>query len=269
MPEGDTVWLAARRLHEALAGSRIESSDFRVPQLATASVTGTQVREVLPRGKHLLMRFDDGRTLRSHFRMDGTWHLHRPGARWNGGPAHAIRAHLATTQWHAVGYRLHDLALVATSQEHILVGHLGPDLCADTFDLDEALTRLRQHPELTIGEALLDQRSLAGIGNLYKAESLFLASANPWWSVARADESGVLEAAVGHARRLLLRNRARPSQSTTGEEGRDRAHFVFERTGRPCRRCGARVRRAEQGQAPRSRITYWCPGCQGAGIEPG
>lgn len=265
MPEGDTVWLAARRLHEALAGSAIASSDFRVPQLATASVTGATVTCALARGKHLLVRFDDGRTLRSHFRMDGTWHLHRPGARWNGGPAHAIRAHLATADWHAVGYRLHDLALVPTRDEHALVGHLGPDLCADACDLDEALARLRARPERAIGEALLDQRDLAGIGNLYKAESLFLAAADPWQTVSEADATGTLEAAVGHARRLLLRNRARPSQSTTGEEGRDRAHYVFERAGRPCRRCGTRVRQAEQGAAPRARITYWCPACQGPG----
>lgn len=265
MPEGDTVWLAARRLHEALAGSEVTVSDFRVPQLATASVTGTRVAEVVPRGKHLLIRFDDGRTLRTHFRMDGTWHLHRPGARWDGGPGHAIRVRLATAGWDAVGYRLHDLALVPTARESELVGHLGPDLCQDDFDEAEALARLRARPDRAIGEALLDQRAIAGIGNLYKAESLFLAGADPWSSVGRADADGTLAAAVGHARRLLLRNRARPSQSTTGEEGRDRAHYVFERAGRPCRRCGTVIRRAAQGTPPMARITYWCPACQPAG----
>src|SRR4051812_20486037 len=134
-------------MHAALAGATLRRGEFRVPQLATLDLTGATVREVVPRGKHLLIRFADGRTLRTHFRMDGSWHIYRPGTKWRGGPAYDIRAVLASEAWECIGYRLHDLALVPTADEGQLVGHLGPDLLSPDWDLDEALRRLREQPD--------------------------------------------------------------------------------------------------------------------------
>ena len=115
MPEGDTVWLAAQRMNTALAGGTLRRGEFRIPQLATLDLTGATVREVVPRGKHMLIRLADGRTLRTHFRMDGSWHIYRPGTKWRGGPAYDIRVVLATSDWECVGYRLHDVEIVPTS----------------------------------------------------------------------------------------------------------------------------------------------------------
>ncbi|MDQ1600728.1 MAG: endonuclease, partial [Actinomycetota bacterium] len=128
MPEGDTVWLAGRRLHEALAGRVLTRTDFRVPQLATADLTGRTVTEVVSRGKHLLFRIDDALTLHTHFRMDGTWHLYRHGDRWRGGPEREVRLLLENDTWQAVGYRLPVIELLPRDHEGDAVGHLGPDL---------------------------------------------------------------------------------------------------------------------------------------------
>jgi endonuclease-8 len=261
VPEGDTVWLAAQRMNTALAGATLRRGELRVPQLATVDLAGTTVTEVVPRGKHMLIRFTDGRTLRTHYRMDGSWHIYRPGAPWRGGPGHAIRAVLTTDEWECVGYRLHDVRIVPTSAEHELVGHLGPDVLGPDWDLDEALGRLRQHPDAEIGVALLDQRNLAGIGNLYKVESLFLAGVHPWTRVADvADLAGL----VARARTLMMANKHHPEQSTTGEVRRGQDHWVAGRAGRPCRRCGTRILIGDQGPDTQERVTWWCPRCQAA-----
>ncbi len=259
VPEGDTVWLAAQRMNTALAGATLTTGELRVPQLATVDLAGATVTEVVPRGKHMLTRFADGRTLRTHYRMDGSWHIYRPGTRWRGGPAFAVRAVLATDAWECVGYRLHDMALVPTAREHELVGHLGPDVLGPDWDLDEALRRLRSHPDEQIGVAVLDQRNLAGIGNLYKVESLFLTGVNPWARVADVPD---LRALVERARTLMLANRDRPAQSTTGITRRGQDHWVAGRKGRPCRRCGTAVLLGDQGPDLQERVTWWCPTCQ-------
>ena len=261
MPEGDTVWLAAKRMQEALAGSTLRRGELRVPQLATVDLAGLGVREVVPRGKHLLVRLSDERTLRTHFRMDGSWHLYRPGAKWRGGPAYDIRAVLATESWECVGYRLHDLAIVPTADENSLVGHLGPDVLGPDWDLDEALRRLREHPDEQIGVALLDQRNLAGIGNLYKVESLFLRGVHPWARVADVDD---LAGLVEKARTLMRANLHHPEQNTTGLPGRGQDHWVAGRRGKPCRRCGTTILLGEQGPNTQERVTWWCPRCQAA-----
>lgn len=258
MPEGDTVWLAARRLDEALEGRRLTASDFRVPHLATVDLAGVEVREVVPRGKHLLFRLGDGRTLHTHFRMEGSWHLYRPGDRWRGGPDHQVRVVLTVPDRVAVGYRLPVVDLVPTDREGDLVGHLGPDLLGPDWDDAEALRRLRQQPEREVGDALRDQRNLAGIGNIYACESLFLAGVDPFRPVGEVTN---LAEVVGHARRLLLRNAPRASQSTTGDERRP--HYVHGRNRRPCYRCGTPIRTRAQGTPPYERISYWCPSCQG------
>jgi endonuclease-8 len=259
VPEGDTVWLVARRLHDALAGRGLTRTDFRVPALATTDLTDRSVLEVVARGKHLLTRVEGGLTLHSHLRMDGMWHLHRPGQRWTGGPDWQVRVVLSNAEWDAIGYRMPVLELVETAREDTVVGHLGPDLLDPEFDRDEALRRLCSEPLREIGQALLDQRNLAGIGNLYKAESLFLRRTSPWTPVAGVDDLGAL---VDTARRLLDANKAHAAQTTTGDPRAGRTHYVFERPRRPCLRCGTPVASAMQGVAPYDRITYWCPTCQ-------
>jgi len=262
VPEGDTVWLAAKRMHTALGGRPLSRFDLRVPALATADLTGATVTEVLARGKHMLIRFDRGLTLHTHFRLDGTWRLQRPGERWRGGgPAHQVRVVLANTDWEAVGYRLHDIALVPTAEEDRLVGHLGPDVLGPDWDAAEAACRLQADPGREIGEALLDQRILAGVGNLYKSEALFLVGVNPWTPAGRVDGPKL----VATAHRLMRANRDHPEQSTTGSLRRGEQHWVHGRGGMPCRRCGITIRVAEQGPVDRpeyGRVTYWCPHCQ-------
>jgi endonuclease-8 len=259
VPEGDTVWRTARNLSAALAGAPLVRTDFRLPALATLDLSGRQVLEVVSRGKHLLVRVDPDVSLHSHLRMDGSWHLYREGSRWSGGPGHEIRVVLATASWAAVGYRLHDVALVATSREAELVGHLGPDLLGPDWDPAEAERRLRQDPLRPVGEALLDQRALAGIGNVYKAETLFLSGVSPWRPVG---EVASLDRVVERAHRLLSANRERTTQTTTGDTRRGRQHWVYDRAGRPCLRCGTMIRSAEQGDPLYERVAYWCPSCQ-------
>ncbi|MFI6272916.1 DNA-formamidopyrimidine glycosylase family protein [Micromonospora zamorensis] len=268
MPEGDTVWNTARVLHRALAGARITKSDFRVPQLATTDLSGWTVRESASRGKHLLLRLSaPGRspaglpapdalwTLHSHLRMDGAWRAYAPGERWGGRPAHLIRVVLHSPGAVAVGYHLHEMTLLPTTEEDRLVGHLGPDLLGPDWDPAEAVRRLADHPEQTIGEALLDQRNLAGVGNLYKCEVLFLRGVSPWTPVGAVRD---LPGMVALAQRLLAANRGRWTQSSTGSLHRGQTSYVYGRRAQPCRRCGTAIRKEELGE----RVTYWCPVCQ-------
>lgn len=267
MPEGDVVWRTAARLHGALAGHRLLSAELRVPALATASLAGAHVAAVVAVGKHLLVRTDDGRTLHSHLRMDGSWHLYRPGTRWRGGPAHEVRVVLATGSSVAVGYRVHDLALVPTAEEARLVGHLGPDVLtlaglsgtARTGWLGDAAVRLAATPTRGVAEALLDQRGVAGLGLLYVTEACFVAGVSPWTPVA---EVARLPRLVGTAAAMLAANTARTQQPTTGSARRGQEHWVFARTGRPCRRCGTRVAAGQVGVPPRQRSVSYCPHCQ-------
>jgi len=260
VPEGDTVWLTAHRLNTALRGRPLTLADFRVPSLATADLVGRTVTEVLARGKHVLTRLDDDLTLHSHLQMDGSWYLSAAGV-----PAprqhseHLIRVLLGNADWVATGYRIHDLQLLRRREEVRVVGHLGPDLLGPDWDPHAAVANLTARPDVAIGEALLDQRNLAGIGNLYKCEVLFIEHVGPWTPVGGVPD---LLALVGTAHRLLRMNRDHPEQSTTGLLGRGRDHWVYERGGQPCRRCRTPIRRAEQGAAPRARSTYWCPTCQ-------
>ena len=261
MPEGDTVYLAGKRLHAALAGRRLVRGELRHPRLAEEDLAGRTVLGVRSVGKHLLTRFDDGRSLHSHFRMDGSWHLYRPGTPWRR-PAHEARAVLATDGRVAVGFALHDLELVPTTAEDRLVGHLGPDLLdPDWGDAHaaEALRRFTARADHELGSVLLEQRVTAGVGNLYKAETCFLLGLSPWTRVRDVpDPAG----AIALARELLVRNKDRPEQSTTGELAWGRQHWVFERGGRRCFRCGTRIAVGEQGDGVYARVTYWCPRCQ-------
>jgi len=253
MPEGDVVWSTARRLHQALAGRTLTRSDFRVPRLATADLTGDVVTETVARGKHLLTRTKNGLTVHTHLRMDGTWRV-RPAAE-KIRDSHRIRLLLANKEWQAIGYQLGVVELIRTSEEAKITGHLGPDLLGPDWDRDEAVRRLSAEPDRPIGEALLDQRNLAGIGNVYKAEVLFLRGLSPW---QRAGDVADLGALADLAKRLLEANKERFGHITTGSTRRGGEHWVYGRQGRPCRRCGTPIRSAGQ----RDRITFWCPSCQ-------
>ncbi|MFJ9908556.1 Fpg/Nei family DNA glycosylase [Streptomyces sp. NPDC101152] len=264
MPEGDTVWQTARRLHGALAGKVLTRSDLRVPQYATADLTGRTVLDVTPRGKHLLTRIEGGLTLHSHLRMDGSWKVFAHGQRWSGGPSHQIRVILGNADRTAVGYRLPVLGLLRTADEQRVVGHLGPDLLGPDWHPEQALANLLGDPARPLGEALLDQRNLAGIGNVYKSELCFLLGVTPWLPVGAlpAERAEKLPAL---AKKLLEANRDRPVRNTTGRRGQDL--FVYGRAPRPCPRCRTSIRVADQGDGSRERPTYWCPGCQ-AGPAP-
>ncbi|WP_435973727.1 DNA-formamidopyrimidine glycosylase family protein [Streptomyces sp. Qhu_M48] len=257
MPEGDTIWQAAHRLHTALAGRVLTRSDLRVPRFATADLTGRTLLDVTPRGKHLLARIEGGLTLHSHLRMDGAWRVYATGERPRGGPDHQIRAILGNEESTAYGYRLPVLELIRTADESDAVGHLGPDLLGPGWDPDEAVRRLTADPAKPLGEALLDQRNLAGIGNVYKSELAFLAGVTPWLPVGDLGPD-VPARLVATARRLLDANKERPDRRTTTTRRPGTPLHVYGRAGHPCLRCGAPIRKAELGD----RVTYWCPGCQ-------
>lgn len=259
MPEGDTVFRTARVLHRAFAGRRLTASDLRLPQLAVADLAGWTVTESVSRGKHLLLRMrppDDGRamTLHSHLGMDGSWRVYAVGERWQARSRHLIRVVLRTADTIAVGYQLQQVALVPTEDEKHLVAHLGPDPLASDWDPAEAVARLSRR-RTTVGEALRNQRNLAGIGNVYCSELLFLRGVWPWTPVHQV---GDLPALVSLAQRLLAANRTRPVRTTTGSLRRGQTAYVYGRAGAPCRRCGTTITVDEQGD----RLTYWCPSCQ-------
>ncbi|GAA2448072.1 Fpg/Nei family DNA glycosylase [Streptomyces macrosporus] len=259
MPEGDTVWRTARQLHRALSGAPVARCDLRVPKLATVDLTGRGVLETTARGKHLLTRFEGGLTLHSHLRMDGAWRVYAPDERWTGGPGHQIRAVLATAARSAVGYRLPVLDLLRTADEDRVVGHLGPDLLGPDWDPDEALRRLLADPARPVGEALLDQRNLAGIGNVFMAELCFLTRVTPWLPMREVPRPERLPALAG---KLLEVNKERSLRVTTGDVRSDRNLWVYGRGGKPCLRCGTTVRKQTPDPADRQRVAYWCPRCQ-------
>jgi endonuclease-8 len=262
MPEGDTVFVTCRRLHSALAGRPVTRFQLRVPQLALADLTGASVVEVVPRGKHIMMRFSTDQTLHSHLRLDGSWRVGHAAARPRGRD-HEIRALVGNQEWLAAGFRLYDIKLVPTAEENQLVGHLGPDLLSADFDAAEALRRFVAQPDRQIAEALLDQRLVAGIGNVYKSELLFLHRVSPYARVAEVEE---LPAILTDAQRLLAGNLRDFSRSTTGWHQPGQQYWVYGRGGKACLRCRSAIQRdAGPGVAagvPEDRVTYYCPSCQ-------
>lgn len=257
MPEGDTVFQTATQLRGALAGRVLAHTDFRVPRYATVDFTGRQVLAAESRGKHLLVRFEGNVTLHTHLRMDGAWRVQAVGGRVGGSPRDQVRVVLANDAYTAIGLRLPVVDLVRTAEESRVVGHLGPDLLGAGWDADEAVRRLAARPGRPIGEALLDQRNLAGVGNVYRAELCFLRGVSPF---VRVDAAGDLYAMVDLAKRALEANRERHGHVTTGDPRPGHQHWVYGRVGRPCRRCGTPIRKAEAGEPPR--VVFWCPRCQ-------
>lgn len=257
------VWRTARTLHDALAGEPVTGCDLRWPTLATADLTGRTVLAVVPRGKHLLMRFsgDPPLTLHSHLRMEGSWRLYPAGrdAAAGAGRRDEVRAVLRTSGWTAVGRRLGMLDLVRTRDEHTLVGHLGPDVLGEDWDPDRVGRSLAKRPERAIGEALLDQRVLAGVGTFYLAEVLFLRGVSPWTPSGQVPDVPALLRLV---HRLMVANRDRVGQVTTGDTRPGRTSWVYGRARRPCRRCGTPVAVAGLGEQPQDRVVFYCPSCQ-------
>ncbi|WP_314176243.1 Fpg/Nei family DNA glycosylase [Streptomyces winkii] len=266
MPEGDTVWYTARRLREALAGHALTRTDFRVPQLATADLTGRRALEAVSRGKHILIRVEGGVTVHSHLGMEGAWRVSTPErpARGGGGPSHQIRAILESEGGTATGYRLPLLELLRTDEESAALGHLGPDLLGPDWDAEAAQRRLVSDPARPLIEALLDQRNLAGVGNVYAAELCFLAGTSPWTPVGELPPPRLAKL-LAAARNLLDANKERFDRRTTQAQphaDRDRALWVYGRTRRPCHRCGTPVRTGPHGPPERPRTAFYCPRCQ-------
>lgn len=268
MPEGDSVYLLARRLDRALLGHLVARSDLRVPALATADLAARRVLEHVTHGKHLLTRFSGGVTLHSHLRMDGSWTVTGPGKRLPTRLMPDVRLVLETdtgaTAW---GLHLHDLALVATSAEADLVGHLRPDPLRGDWDAAQAVRRLAADPAVPLVSALLDQRKVAGLGNLWANELCFITGHSPWTSVGEVD----LDRLVHLAARALRHSALVPGayQVTTGRGRARENHWVSGRNRRPCLRCGTTVRMVpELPDDPANRRTWWCSSCQpGPGPE--
>jgi endonuclease VIII len=252
MPEGDTIHRAARRIGEALVGREIVAIETPNPRHARdrwpERLAGRAVRSVDARGKHLLVRFEGGLALHSHLRMTGMWGIYRRGQRWRRSPQRAWL--VLRTPEHAVvqfdGPVLELMTEGRTRFDQRFAG-LGPDVLADDFDERRYLTRLREDdPTRPFGDALLDQRNVAGLGNIWRSEACFLAGVDPRRPLGGVASDEAL-AAVQAVRPLMLAS-APPRR------------FVYERSGRPCRRCGQAVR--SRGMGDDNRTTYWCPGCQ-------
>jgi len=264
MPEGDTVFRTARRLHAALAGAVVARFEVRVPGSATADLRGETVHEVVPRGKHLLHRVG-AFTLHSHLRMEGRWDLYRPGERWRR-PAHTARAIVGVDAGpdgarDAVGFDLAMVEVLPTRDEERIVGHLGPDpLAGDWGDRDaaEAARRLGRDPR-PVHVALLDQRNVAGFGNEYANEILFLRGVLPTTPATEVDAVAL----VALGARMMRANATRVDRTFTGDARPGRTTWVYRRAGRPCRRCGTIVRGGALGADRTSeRVVFWCPSCQ-------
>lgn len=264
MPEGDTVHRAARRLHAALVGRRVLRFVFQHPGIE-GTLEGGVVADVRARGKHLLIDLSDGRSLHSHLRMRGSWHVYAPGEPWRHPPTRMSVAILATTEGLsdgapptrtiAVGF---DLATARIVRGDGALPALGPDLLEAAFDVDEAVRRLRSASACPLGVALMRQALVSGIGNVYKSELLFLERLDPFGPVGAHDEAA-LRALIERGRVLLARNLGPgPRVTRRGEGGR---LWVYRRSGEPCFVCGELVRMRRQGEDGRS--TYFCPSCQG------
>jgi endonuclease-8 len=267
VPEGDTIFQTAAALRPLLIGQQILAARARTPGPAIERVVGSHVTAVEPIGKHMVIRFDNGLALHTHLRMAGTWHRYAPGepwkiAAWKARVVLEVAAHVVVCFNAPVAELMDDRAVAL----HPALVSLGPDPLAADFDADEACRRLRANADAEIAEALVDQRALAGIGNVFKSEILFIESVNPWTTVGALDEAKA-HALVATAERLLRLNAAPPGRprriTTRGDaSARGSSVWVYGRANRPCLRCGTHIRSRRQGAL--NRPTYWCPRCQPA-----
>lgn len=260
MPEADSVWRAAHRLNSVLSGTALLQAELRWPKIAGADLRGWRTVEVVPRGKHLLHRFDSGITLHSHLRMDGRWDVNagqgrRPPDRSD------VRTWLVTEVATVTGRRLGMLGLVPTRREGTVVGHLGPDILAEQWNRAAVSATLRNDSR-AIGAALLDQRVIAGLGTMWISELLHQLRLHPWRPASELGEAERDEL-LGLARRWLWRAKDSDVPSSTGSQQRGSSTRVHGRSGRPCPRCGDTVRVAMIGEPPQDRTMFYCPSCQG------
>lgn len=275
MPEGDTIFRAARTLERALAGSRV--TDFRtvLAQLSRVDddqpLRGRLIERVTAVGKHLLVQFEGDLTLRTHMRMNGSWHIYRRGEKWQR-PASSMRLVIATERFEAVAFDIQVAEFIRTSElgRDRELARLGPDVLSADFDPEEALRRLRLHPNDTIGDVLLNQTVMAGVGNVFKSEILFLCKIDPFHRVSELSDSQLREV-ISTSRQLLLQNVGGGSRASSGGFRRttrrispSESLWVYGRKGLPCRKCGAPVAWRKVGGEARS--TYWCPRCQPATV---
>jgi endonuclease VIII len=272
MPEGDTIFRAARTLDRALAGRIVTRFESVFPQLtridADRPLRGRTVEHVTSRGKHLLIWFSGDLVLRTHMRMNGTWHIYRPGERWRR-PHHEMRIVVSTDTFEAVAFTVPVAELSTHADLARELAEIGPDPLEQHFDAGAAIERLRARRESEIADALLDQRAIAGIGNIYKSEILFAARVSPFAHVASLGDE-TLERIVALAVRFMRANVTDGSTAaivtytgfrrTTSRADPSERLWVYGRAGKPCRRCGTRISRAKQG--PYARSTYWCENCQ-------
>jgi len=271
MPEGDTIFRAARSLHKVLAGhvvTRFQTAYAHIERVnVDTPIVGRTIDKCESAGKHLLIRFSGDLILRTHMRMNGSWHIYRPGERWQR-PRHEMRIVLATATYVAVAFAVPVAEFVDATviEREGPVAELGPDVLSTTFDAAEAVARLQDRGDFEIADALLDQRALAGIGNVFKSEILFAARVSPFTPVHLLD-AGALDRIVAIAQRQLRANvgeadtvAAAGGRRTTNRLDPSARLFVYGRRGLPCRRCGTPIQRAKQG--PDARSTYWCERCQ-------
>ena len=262
VPEGDSVYKLARRLDRLLKGHTISRSELRVPAHATEDLSGRTVLEHDTHGKHLLTRFSGGLTLHTHLRMDGSWTVTRPGRRLPGSLMPDVRVVLQVNSGEtAYGVKLPVVDLLRTADEPQVVGHLGPDPLRADWDPEEAVRRIEAGPDRPLVAALLDQRLVAGWGNLWVNELAFLRGHSPWTPVGDVDVPALVRLGA-----RALRHSAHSEggyQITTGNKRRGEQHWVTGRAGRPCLRCGTTVQVvAEVHDDPERRRTWWCPTCQ-------
>jgi endonuclease VIII len=270
VPEGDTIFRAARTLQRALASRVVERFDTHLAPLAVvdqrAPLAGRTIERVDSQGKHLLIHFSGDLTLRTHLRMQGSWHIYKPGERWRG-PGRDAHIVIATDEWVAVGFRVSDAEFAATSAlaRHPRLSTLGPDVLSAVFDVDDARRRIRATPARHIAEALLRQQSLAGLGNVFKSELLFLCGVDPALAVPDVGDDA-LDCLLRRARELMRLNVAETSiaassrgRVTTGRLNPREPLWVYGRTGSPCFKCGTTILSAMETDGRR---TYWCPRCQ-------
>ncbi len=259
MPEGDTLFKIARTLHAVLAGKALTRVRSTLPRIAAADLVGHLIPKVEARGKNLLVHLDDGRALWTHLKMSGSWHVYRAGEKWQR-PERQMRLALDVHDFCAVCFNaplVELLSAMGLREERML--QLGPDGSAAEFDADEAFRRLRALSDLELGEALVRQHALAGLGNVFKSEMLFMLRLDPFMKLAEVDDAR-LTALVALGRKLLLDNRYSPTRITRRSLQGEGSRWVYGRQGEPCRKCGVPIEMQRQGQPLRS--TYFCPACQ-------
>lgn len=261
MPEGDTIHRAARTLRLALLDKPIRR--FASTRILSRDLVGKRFTAVEAHGKHLLLRLDDGRAIQAHLGMSGSMHVYRPGERWQRSEG-AARLVVEVDDWVVVAFSVPTLRLVAAVAEvPRAVAHLGPDIVAERFDAAEALARLRARGGAPLGVAIMDQTAVAGVGNIYKSETLFTLGLDPFAPVESFDDAALAEV-LRRARRLMRENLRGGMRTTT--RSLTQRFYVYERKGQPCLRCRAPIEMERQGEQARS--TYYCPGCQRGRTEP-